>query len=103
MFVQCGRKASNDYNEQWRTYSDMQSQARKVLLNPSTQFSGSKEAYLDDFAKRFQAAGYTALAYDNRNWFDSEGSPRNEVDPLLQTRDFTTAFNYAAIKSRFWS
>ncbi|GJC80638.1 polyketide transferase af380 [Colletotrichum liriopes] len=41
------------------------------------------------------AAGITALLYDNRCFGDSEGSPRDEVDPLLQTRDFFDAFSYA--------
>lgn len=44
---------------------------------------------------RFQSAGYTTLIYDNRCWGDSEGTPRNQVDPLLQTRDYLDAFNYA--------
>ncbi|GLA00606.1 hypothetical protein AnigIFM60653_009356 [Aspergillus niger] len=30
------------------------------------------------------------------NGGESEGTPRNEVDPLLQTRDYYDAFNYAA-------
>ncbi|TKA64531.1 hypothetical protein B0A49_10085 [Cryomyces minteri] len=58
--------------------------------------SGKKEHFLDVFAERFQAAGYAALAYDNRNWGASDGSPRNESDPLLQTRDYSAAFDYAA-------
>ncbi|KAH6683866.1 Alpha/Beta hydrolase protein [Halenospora varia] len=59
-------------------------------------FTGTKEAFLDDFAERFQAAGYAALVYDNRNWGESEGSPRNESDPVAQTRDYLAAFDYAA-------
>lgn len=51
--------------------------------------------FLDDFAKRFQAAGYNALLYDNRNWFSSDGQPRNETDPALQTRDYLAAFDFA--------
>lgn len=35
------------------------------------------------------------LAYDNRCWGDSGGLPRSEVDPMLQTRDYLDAFNYA--------
>ncbi|PYH86744.1 alpha/beta-hydrolase [Aspergillus uvarum CBS 121591] len=58
-------------------------------------FSGLKEQFLPDFAARFNAAGYTVLIYDNRCWGESEGTPRNEVDPLLQTRDYYDAFNYA--------
>lgn len=33
--------------------------------------------------------------YDNRNWGDSEGEPRQESDPALQQKDYYDAFNYA--------
>jgi fermentation-respiration switch protein FrsA (DUF1100 family) len=55
-----------------------------------------KEHFLDDFARRFQAAGYTTLVYDNRHWGSSGGQFRNEVDPLLQTRDYFAAYDFAA-------
>jgi fermentation-respiration switch protein FrsA (DUF1100 family) len=51
---------------------------------------------LPDFAERFLGAGYAVLLYDNRNWGESEGTPRNEVDPFHQARDYFQAFNYAA-------
>lgn len=57
-------------------------------------FSGLKEHFLPDFAERFQAEGYTVLLYDNRCWGESEGSPRKEVDAVLQTRDYFDAFIY---------
>lgn len=60
------------------------------------QFSGTRDHFLPDFAARFNAAGYGALAYDNRCWGDSDGLPRGEVDPMLQTRDYVDVFNYAA-------
>jgi fermentation-respiration switch protein FrsA (DUF1100 family) len=50
---------------------------------------------LPDFAKKFVASGYTVLLYDNRNWGESGGQPRNLVDPILQTRDYYDAFNFA--------
>ncbi|KAF9784886.1 hypothetical protein IL306_006065 [Fusarium sp. DS 682] len=59
-------------------------------------FSGTRDHFLPDFAARFNAAGYGALAFDNRCLGDSEGLPRDEVDPLLQTRDYLDVYNYAA-------
>ena len=36
------------------------------------------------------------LIYDNRNWGESEGEPRLEVDPYMQQQDYLDAFDYAA-------
>jgi fermentation-respiration switch protein FrsA (DUF1100 family) len=60
------------------------------------QFAALKEHYLDDFASRFQEAGLAAVVYDNRNWGESEGMPRLEVDPYMQQQDYLDAFDYAA-------
>lgn len=35
------------------------------------------------------------LLYDNRNWGDSDGLPRQESNPALQQTDYYDAFNYA--------
>lgn len=35
------------------------------------------------------------LLYDNRNWGDSDGLPRQESNPTLQQADYYDAFNYA--------
>jgi fermentation-respiration switch protein FrsA (DUF1100 family) len=54
-----------------------------------------KEQFLHDFASRFQAAGYSALLYDNRHYGASDGLPRKHTDPILQSRDYSSAFDYA--------
>jgi fermentation-respiration switch protein FrsA (DUF1100 family) len=60
------------------------------------QLAGLKEQFLTDFAERFQAAGYGSLVYDNRHYGSSDGQPRNNTDPILQSRDYSSAFDYAA-------
>ncbi|KAJ4251376.1 hypothetical protein NW762_011357 [Fusarium torreyae] len=67
---------------------------KKPCIILSSGFSGHRRHFLPDFAARFNAAGYGALVYDNRCWGDSEGSPRDEVDPWLQTRDYLDVFDY---------
>lgn len=59
------------------------------------QFSGIKHHHLDSFAERFQEEGWTTLVYDNRNWGESDGLPRNEIDPAQQVKDYFDAFDSA--------
>ncbi|KAJ5111645.1 hypothetical protein N7532_002180 [Penicillium argentinense] len=56
---------------------------------------GVRHYWLPNFADRFQQAGYNVLLYDNRNWGDSDGLPRQESNPTLQQADYYDAFNFA--------
>ena len=58
-------------------------------------FSAVKEMYLDKFAEVFAAVGLNALVFDNRNFGDSDGTPRLEIDPWAQVRDYRHAITYA--------
>lgn len=82
----------------WRKSSAPRFSPVELILNLATnQFAGRKEQFLPDFAERFLDAGYAVLLYDNRNWGESEGTPRNELDPFHQARDYFQAFNYATL------
>ena len=41
------------------------------------------------------SAGHVVLAYDHRNFGDSDGEPRQELDPWLQVRDYRHAITFA--------
>jgi len=58
-------------------------------------FSAVKEMYLDRYAELFSANGLNALVFDNRNFGDSDGTPRQEIDPWAQVQDYRTAITYA--------
>jgi uncharacterized protein len=58
-------------------------------------FSAVKEHLLDDFAGHFCDGGLGVLVYDNRNLGDSDGTPRGEIDPWQQVRDYRTAITWA--------
>lgn len=58
-------------------------------------FSALKEMYLDKYAELFAANGLNALVFDNRNFGDSDGTPRQEIDPWAQVRDYRHAITYA--------
>src|SRR5438132_13269808 len=57
-------------------------------------FSALKEHYLDKFASNFAKVGMCVLVYDNRNFGESEGKPRLEVDPIAQIHDMRNAITY---------
>jgi dienelactone hydrolase len=50
-------------------------------------FSGVKDMTLDKYAEVFSSAGLAVLVYDNRCLGASGGSPRQDIDPVLQLRD----------------
>src|SRR5262249_33749936 len=54
-----------------------------------------KELYLDRYAATIASAGHVVVAYDHRNFGDSDGEPRQELDPWVQVRDYRHAITYA--------
>jgi fermentation-respiration switch protein FrsA (DUF1100 family) len=57
--------------------------------------SAVKEMYLDDYAEHFSETGLHVLVFDHRNFGASDGEPRQEIDPVAQTRDYRHAITYA--------
>ncbi len=53
-----------------------------------------KELYLDRYAAAVADAGHVVLAYDHRNFGDSDGEPRQELDPWMQVRDYRNAITF---------
>jgi fermentation-respiration switch protein FrsA (DUF1100 family) len=54
-----------------------------------------KEQYLDRYAEVFAAAGLASIVYDHRNFGASGGDVRQEIDPILQMRDYRHAITFA--------
>ncbi|KAJ3454834.1 hypothetical protein MRS44_013434 [Fusarium solani] len=65
------------------------------LFSSHATLGGTRHFLLPRFASAFNEAGYAVLLYDNRNWGDSDGLPRQESNPALQQTDYFDAFNYA--------
>jgi len=59
-------------------------------------FSAVKEMYLDRFAEAFSEAGLACLVFDYRNFGESDGEPRQEIDPWSQVNDYRHALTWAA-------
>lgn len=54
-----------------------------------------KEFYLDKWAEVFAKSGHAVVVYDNRNFGDSDGDVRQEIDPWQQVRDYRHAITFA--------
>jgi fermentation-respiration switch protein FrsA (DUF1100 family) len=60
--------------------------------------SATKEMALDRFAEVFCAAGLATLVYDHRNLGESDGEPRQEINPWAQARDYRYAIGWLAAR-----
>jgi uncharacterized protein len=102
----------NDYeNEQTRVeFPSCGVVLRGVLLKPKGEtaplsaivmapgMSGVKEGSIMKYAEYFARGGFAVLAYDNINFGESDGEPRQEVDPLLQRRGYRDAITWASLR-----
>jgi uncharacterized protein len=58
-------------------------------------FAGVKEVFLDhNYPEVFADAGMVVLSYDHINCGESEGLPRQELDPIKQQRGYKDAITY---------
>ncbi|WP_144972163.1 alpha/beta hydrolase [Mycobacteroides abscessus] len=62
-------------------------------------FGGLKEWTIPELADTLVSVGIAAIAFDYRNFGDSDGSPREEVDHCGQIEDFLGAIAYATTVS----
>lgn len=53
--------------------------------------AGERAFGLPDFAERFAAEGWAVFLFDYRTFGDSDGAPRNKVDPLAHGEDYDAA------------
>jgi fermentation-respiration switch protein FrsA (DUF1100 family) len=59
-------------------------------------FSATRRMGLAGFARCFAAAGVAVLVYDHRNLGDSDGEPRQLINPWAQARDYRYALTWLA-------
>jgi fermentation-respiration switch protein FrsA (DUF1100 family) len=57
-------------------------------------FGGQREMRLPAFAERFAARGLAALVFDYRCFGDSDGEPRNLIDPRHHVEDWHAAIEH---------
>ncbi len=52
-----------------------------------------------EYARVFAEAGLAALVYDHRNFGDSDGEPRLEINPWIQCRGYLDAMSFACTRA----
>ncbi|RDK11685.1 alpha/beta hydrolase [Cupriavidus lacunae] len=57
-------------------------------------FAGTKYHGIEPFAEAFAEAGFAVLLHDHRNFGDSGGTPRQDVNPWQQIADWRRAISY---------
>ncbi|KAM3420750.1 hypothetical protein BST61_g3998 [Cercospora zeina] len=63
-----------------------------IIMTPG--FNMTKETIVADVAEYFFAAGFTMLSFDPRTIGKSDGSPRNECNPVRNMEDYHDALTY---------
>jgi len=59
-------------------------------------FSATRSMTADRYAEAFYAAGFAVLLYDHRGFGESDGEPRLQVSPWVQTRGYTDAVTFVS-------
>lgn len=62
-------------------------------------FGLTKEAYIDKFAERFAENGFVVILFDYRNIGESEGFPRQEINPFMQIDDYKNSITFACTQA----
>jgi fermentation-respiration switch protein FrsA (DUF1100 family) len=75
-------------------YQPVQITAQVPAIIIAHGYNCIKEFYLDKYAEVFAKLGFSVLAFDNRNFGDSNGEPRQEIDPWQQIRDYRHAITF---------
>jgi fermentation-respiration switch protein FrsA (DUF1100 family) len=76
-------------------YRPQSSRSASPVVVMAHGYNCLKEFYLDKYAAAIASAAIAVLAYDHRNFGDSDGEPRQELDPWVQVRDYRHAITFA--------
>src|SRR5437763_15231212 len=67
---------------------------RRPAITMAHGYAGVKEHGIERFAKAFAEAGFVVLLHDHRGFGESDGTPRQDVDPWRQIADWRRAISY---------
>lgn len=86
--------SENNVLRGWLYRPDQKAKTYPVIVM-AHGFSAVKEQHLDKYADVFAAASFIVILYDHANFGASDGSVRQEVDPVLQRRGYRDAITFA--------
>ena len=92
--------AGRGYQTLIETAGRLRARDARILVTP--MIAGGIEVVvggLHDEQFGFAAAGLAVLVFDHRSFDASDGAPRQEIDPVAQTRDFRHALSFAATRA----
>jgi fermentation-respiration switch protein FrsA (DUF1100 family) len=78
---------------------DLQDGENRPAIVMAHGFSALKEMHLDNFAQKFEEAGFVVLAFDYRYFGDSEGEPRGHLIPAEQHQDYKNAITWISLRA----
>lgn len=79
----------------WLDRPDDSAGRRIPLVLMAHGFGATREMHLEQYARRFNAAGYATLIFDYRHFGASDGEPRNLLDPFREIEDWLSALAFA--------
>lgn len=73
------------------TPTNLKPDEKRAAIVMAHGFSGVKEMYLDNFARKFAQAGFVVVVFDYRYFAGSEGEPRGQLLWPEQIQDYRNA------------
>ena len=86
---------SEDHNCAGRLYIPLTASAIHPCVVMANGFSGTMDWILPGFADAFSSNGFAVLIFDYRHLGESEGEPRQLIDPERQLTDLRNAIRFA--------
>jgi pimeloyl-ACP methyl ester carboxylesterase len=78
-----------------RLYRATRAQQAGPLLIMAHGTSATIRMVADEYAAAFARGGFNVLLYDHRNLGSSDGEPRQEINPWIQSRGYIDAITFA--------
>lgn len=87
--------ADGDTIRGWLYTPDNESEKHPTIIM-AHGFAAVKEMYLNNYAELFSRHGFAVVVFDHRNFGESDGEPRQEIEPWQQVEGYRHAITFAS-------